>query len=71
MKKITRLGKIIQYDQIITNIYLVPDVIVKGDVVKVYFNESGKIIPSKGKDTWYYCLTPKELEAGMNCEILD
>lgn len=62
-----RTGKLKETGQLITVIYLVPNAIQQGDIVKVFWN---KLDDGTG-GWWYFANSPIELEQSVDCEILD
>lgn len=63
-----RAGKLRDSGQIISPIYLVPNLVNKGDVVKVFWEHMDDDVNS---GWWYYAKSPEELEKAIDCEILD
>ena len=61
-----RTGKLKETGQLIAVVYLVPNAVQKGDIVKVFWN---KLDDETG--WWYYANSPTELEQSVDCEILD
>lgn len=61
-----RAGKLKETGQLIAVIYLVPNAVQKGDIVKVYWSKLDNVT-----GWWYYANSPSELEKAIDCEILD